>query len=46
MLRLLDEMGANSIQPCRLTYSKLARALWNAEEPRLARGVVPQMEAA
>jgi len=46
VLRLLDEMGAHSIQPCRITFSKLARALWNAEQPSLARGLVPQMEAA
>ena len=32
-------------QPCRITFTKLARALWNAEQPGLARGLVPQMEA-
>ena len=46
VLRLLDEMGADGVRPCRVTFGKLARALWNAEEPSLARGLVPQMEAA
>ena len=42
---LIDARDARSpqVRPCRLTFTKLARALWNADQPRLARELVPQM---